>query len=72
MNQHRPHPTGPPQTQQEERLSLLEAQVSTLADAVRALARGLENIPTEDASQAEEAASRGARMAHEILLSQGL
>ena len=71
MTQYRPHKTGPPQTQQEERLSLLEAQVSTLADAVRALVRGLESIPTEDVSQSEEAA-RGARMAHEILLSQNL
>ncbi|MEV0371812.1 hypothetical protein AB0I10_18610 [Streptomyces sp. NPDC050636] len=54
----------------EARLSQLEAQVRTLADAVRTLAQGLEKIPTRDES-AEEAA-RGARLAHELLLAQGL
>ncbi|MFC4494384.1 hypothetical protein ACFPA8_09595 [Streptomyces ovatisporus] len=71
MTEYRPHETGPPKTQQEERLCLLEEQVSTLADAIRALAQGLESIPTEDVSQAKEAA-RGAGMAHEILLAQKL
>lgn len=54
----------------EARLSRLEAQVATLAEAVRVLARGLENIPSEDAPPEE--AERGARLAHELLLSQGL
>lgn len=54
----------------EARLSQLEAQVATLAEAVRALARGLENIPSED--NPPEEAARGARLAHELLLSQGL
>ncbi|GEC10432.1 hypothetical protein SSP24_80870 [Streptomyces spinoverrucosus] len=54
----------------EARLSRLEAQVATLAEAVRVLARGLENIPSKDVPPEE--AERGARLAHEILLSQGL
>ncbi|WP_327315800.1 hypothetical protein [Streptomyces sp. NBC_01235] len=54
----------------EARLSRLEAQVATLAEAVRALAQGLESIPSEDT--APEEAARGARLAHELLLSQGL
>ncbi|MGC9541306.1 hypothetical protein [Streptomyces sp. UG1] len=54
----------------EDRLSRLEAQVATLAEAVRVLARGLENIPSQDVSPEE--AERGARLAHELLLSQGL
>lgn len=57
---------------EEDRLRLLETHVQTLADAVRALAQGLENIPTQDASAAAEATARGARLAHELLLSQGL
>jgi hypothetical protein len=58
-------PPGP-----EDRLSRLEAQVATLAEAVRVLARGLEDIPSEDVPPQE--AARGARLAHELLLSQGL
>ncbi|NUK06874.1 hypothetical protein HRW23_08505 [Streptomyces lunaelactis] len=54
-----------------ERLRLLESQVQVLAQAVRALAKGLEEIPSKDTIMAEEAA-RGARLAHELLLSQGL
>ncbi|MGW3247404.1 hypothetical protein [Streptomyces sp. NPDC001070] len=53
------------------RLTRLESQVKTLADAIRALAQGLESIPSQDTALAEEAA-RGARLAHEILLSQEL
>jgi hypothetical protein len=55
----------------EARLSLLETQVTTLAEAIRALAQGLEKLPSQDTPLAEEAA-RGARLAHELLLSQGL
>lgn len=55
----------------EARLSQLESQVATLAGAVRALAHGLEKLPSQDTQTAEEAA-RGARLAHELLLSQGL
>ncbi|MGY0064705.1 hypothetical protein ACWY4P_51160 [Streptomyces sp. LZ34] len=57
---------------EEDRLRLLETHVQTLADAVRALAQGLEDIPTQDDAPAAEAAARGARLAHELLLSQGL
>jgi hypothetical protein len=67
MTEHLTNETSTPRTQQEERLNRLEDQVSTLNDALRALVRGLENVPTEGVSR-EEAASRGARTAHEILL----
>ena len=55
----------------DDRLRLLESQVQTLAQAVRALAEGLEENPSEDTETAAEAA-RGARLAHELLLSQGM
>ena len=55
----------------EERLRVLEAQVQTLAQALRALAGGLEEPPTQEPEPAT-AAARGARLAHELLLSQGL
>ncbi|WP_406264134.1 hypothetical protein OHT93_03495 [Streptomyces sp. NBC_00191] len=54
-----------------ERLRTLESQVQVLAQAVRALAEGLEDIPSEDTDM-EKQAARGARLAHELLLSQGL
>ncbi|MFJ3927053.1 hypothetical protein [Streptomyces sp. NPDC090022] len=54
-----------------ERLRILEAQVQVLAQAVRALAEGLEDIPSQD-TEREKQAARGARLAHELLLSQGL
>ena len=54
----------------EARLSRLEAQVAILAEAVRALAHGMEAVPSQDTPPDE--AARGARLAHEILLSQGL
>ncbi|MGW3304362.1 hypothetical protein [Streptomyces rubiginosohelvolus] len=53
-----------------ERLHTPETQVQVLAQAVRALT-GLEEIPSEDADRGKQAA-RGARLAHESLLSQGL
>lgn len=55
----------------EERLQQLESQVQILAQAVRALAQGLEEIPSRD-TRWEEQATRGARLAHELLLSRGL
>lgn len=54
-----------------DRVSLLESQVQVLAQAVRALSEGLEEIPSQD-TEMEEQAARGARLAHELLLSQGL
>ncbi|MFF5924233.1 hypothetical protein ACFY8C_38815 [Streptomyces flavochromogenes] len=54
-----------------EKLRTLEAQVQVLAQAVRALAEGLEDIPSQD-SDREKQAARGARLAHELLLSEGL
>lgn len=54
-----------------ERLKLVESQVQVLAQAVRALAEGLEELPSQD-TEMEEQAARGARPAHELLLSQGL
>ncbi|MFF1272126.1 hypothetical protein ACFVZC_01645 [Streptomyces marokkonensis] len=66
-----PHPDASHATPgPEARLSRLETQVATLAEAVRVLARGLEDIPSQDVSPEE--AARGARLAHELLLSQGL
>ncbi|SFK20253.1 hypothetical protein [Streptomyces pini] len=60
-----------PQSSQEARVQALETQVQALAEAVRALARGLEQPPSQDTVLPKEAA-RGARLAHEILLAQGL
>lgn len=54
-----------------ERLRILESQVQVLAQAVKALAEGLEDIPSQDTERDKQAA-RGARLAHELLLSQGL
>lgn len=54
-----------------ERLRILESQVQVLAQAIRALAEGLEQIPSEDTDMDKQSA-RGARLAHELLLSQGL
>ncbi|MCX5230425.1 hypothetical protein [Streptomyces sp. NBC_00233] len=54
-----------------EKLRTLEAQVQVLAQAVRALAEGLEEIPSQNTDR-EKQAARGARLAHELLLSEGL
>ncbi|MEV5987852.1 hypothetical protein AB0L85_23025 [Streptomyces sp. NPDC052051] len=54
----------------EARVGRLEAQVATLADALRALAHGLESTPAEGTPPEETA--RGARLARELLLSQDL
>ncbi|MER6100235.1 hypothetical protein ABT154_31140 [Streptomyces sp. NPDC001728] len=54
-----------------ERLRIPETRVQVLAQAVRALAEGLEDIPSQDPDR-EAQAARGARLAHELLLSQKL
>ncbi|MCD0486005.1 hypothetical protein LO771_27375 [Streptacidiphilus sp. ASG 303] len=54
----------------EERLRTLESQVQTLAQAVRALAEGLEEIPAQEADR--ERTARGARRAHELLIAERL
>lgn len=53
-----------------ERLRILESQVQVLAQAVRALAEGLNETPSRD-TETEGQAVRGARLADELLLSQG-
>jgi hypothetical protein len=50
----------------ERRIRRLEDQVSSLAEAVRTLARGLEDVP--GAEPAEHRAAKAARLAHEMLL----
>jgi hypothetical protein len=50
----------------EDRIGRLEDQVSSLAEAVRTLARGLEDVP--GAEPAEHRAAKAARLAHEMLL----
>ncbi|MDO0911266.1 hypothetical protein QQM39_10490 [Streptomyces sp. DT2A-34] len=52
----------------EHRVRNLEQRVETLTAAVRALAEGLEPSPGNGAADG----GRGARLAHEILLSRGL
>ncbi|MFI6985948.1 hypothetical protein ACIBSV_46330 [Embleya sp. NPDC050154] len=53
-----------------QRLDAAEARVQALAQALRALADGLEQKLTEEPER--DAMTRGARLAHEILLAQGL
>ncbi|WP_345012634.1 hypothetical protein [Streptomyces shaanxiensis] len=55
----------------EQRVRNLEQRVETLTAAVRALAEGLELSPSNGADDGGRGA-RGARLAHEILLSRGL
>ncbi|MGW0822692.1 hypothetical protein [Streptomyces sp. NPDC002845] len=57
--------------QLEQRVRSLEKQMDTLVQAVRALTEGLERSPGNGAGDGDSSA-RGARLAHEILLSQGL
>ncbi|MEU7693005.1 hypothetical protein [Microbispora hainanensis] len=52
------------------RLDATERQVSTLAEAVRVLAGGLESGPLEDPAQSRP--EHAARLAHELLLAAGL
>ncbi|WP_327280207.1 MULTISPECIES: hypothetical protein [unclassified Streptomyces] len=46
---------------EQDRLSLVEAQVQTLAQAVRALAEGLEANPSQETEGSAQAARRTAR-----------
>jgi hypothetical protein len=56
-----------------ERVSVLETQVRTLAQAIRTLADGLERLEgLVPRDPEEEQLSRAARLAHELLLAQGL
>ncbi|MEU5893702.1 hypothetical protein ABZ835_43865 [Streptomyces sp. NPDC047461] len=55
----------------EQRVRILEKQVDTLVLAVRALVEGLERTPGNETGDGGHAV-RGARLAHGILLSQGL
>ncbi|MFD5466759.1 hypothetical protein ACFWIQ_28600 [Kitasatospora sp. NPDC127059] len=64
------HPTGRDLESTVERVELLEAQVQALGQAVRALIQGMEDIPDQEPDP--ERPARAARLAHELLLSQGL
>ena len=50
----------------EERVHLLEVRVAALTEAVRVLARGLEDLPT--AGPGERPAAAAARRAYDLLL----
>ena len=54
----------------EDRLHALEGHVAVLAEAVRILARGLEDLPTDE--PAGNRAAQAARQAHDLLLAAGL
>ena len=56
----------PPTSALEERMHLLEARVTALADAVRVLAHGLEDLPTTEPGQ--RPAAEAARRAYDLLL----
>jgi hypothetical protein len=61
------------ETEINERVSVLETQVRTLAQAIRTLADGLERLEgLVPRDPEEEQLSRAARLAHELLLAQGL
>ncbi|MFI6845241.1 hypothetical protein OG535_05540 [Kitasatospora sp. NBC_00085] len=64
------HPPGRDLESTVERLELLEAQVQALGQAMRALLQGLEDIPDQEPDP--ERPGRAARLAHELLLAQGL
>ena len=50
----------------EEHVRVLEARVATLTEALRVIARGLEDLPTAEPGRSP--AARAARKAHELLL----
>jgi hypothetical protein len=50
----------------EERVQVLEAQVALLDEALRVLARGLEEIPAAEPGRRQ--AAEAARQAHDLLL----
>ncbi len=50
----------------EERVQILEAQVALLDEALRVLARGLEEIPAAEPDRRQ--AAEAARQAHDLLL----
>jgi hypothetical protein len=50
----------------EERVHVLEGRVAALADAVRVLAHGLEDLPTAEPGQ--RTAAEAARRAYDLLL----
>ena len=50
----------------DERVHVLEGRVAALTDAVRVLARGLEDLPTNGRTQ--RSAAEAARRAYELLL----
>ncbi|HEX9354462.1 MAG TPA: hypothetical protein VF933_11690 [Streptosporangiaceae bacterium] len=56
----------PPAVALDERVRVLEERMTALADAVRVLARGLEDIPIVEAGQRPVA--EAARRAYELLL----
>ena len=64
------HPPGRDLEIAVERLELLETQVQALGQAMRALLQGLEDIPDQEPDP--ERGGRAARLAHELLLAQGL
>ncbi|BFV55388.1 hypothetical protein KCMC57_up04920 [Kitasatospora sp. CMC57] len=65
-----PHPTGRDLESAVERVELLEARVQALGQAIHALIQGLEEIPDQEPDP--ERPARAARLAHELLLAQGL
>jgi hypothetical protein len=54
----------------EDRVHALEGRVAVLAEAVRILAHGLEDLPTDE--PAGNRAAQAARQAHDLLLAAGL
>ncbi|MFH9352278.1 hypothetical protein [Kitasatospora sp. NPDC017646] len=64
------HPPGRDLESAVERVEMLEAQVRALGQAIRALVQGMEEIPDQEPDP--ERPARAARLAHELLLAQGL
>lgn len=67
MRQIGPHFQEPSMIVLEERVHRLESTVATLADALRVLARGLEDGPLTEPGNKQ--VTEAARQAHELLLS---